>query len=244
MDRSVVSGMLTDARMNVVAILGVLVCLSPCLLGQSGPAAAVEITNEPHHVLEFRNDRVRVFRLKLGPHEATLTHRHRGFYAYLSLSSAMIGNEVRGHPPAITPLDPGEVHTSKGGFNLAERNESSEPADLMVIEPLQLDSRGFSTSMGGFRYHNAAFAALFETSTLRGYAMTIAAGGQTERHTENYDRLLVAVSDLKLREEATGQAAAELAMKAGDVQWVPRGATHAVTNVGTGPATFITLEFD
>jgi len=156
----------------------------------------------------------------------------------------MIGNEVRGHPPVIAQLDSGEVHTSKGGFNLAERNESSEPADLLVIEPLQQDSRGFSTSIGGFRYHNAAFAVLFETSTVRGYAMTIAGGGQTEQHTENYDRLLVAVSDLKLREDAAGQAATEVAMKAGDVQWVPRGGTHALTNVGTGPASFITLEFD
>jgi hypothetical protein len=244
MDRWVARRAGVVSRMNVIALFGVLVCLSPCLLGQGGPATAVEIADEPHHLLELGNEQVRVFRLKLGPHEATLPHRHKGFYAYLSLRSVTIGNEVRGRQPVLTPLDAGDVHTSKGGFNLAERNESSEPAELIVIEPLQPNSRGFGTPIGGFRYHNAAFAVLFETPTVRGYAMTIASGGQTEQHAEDYDQLLVAVSDLKLREVATGQSASELAMKAGEVRWVPHGATHAVTNVGTGPATFITLEFN
>jgi len=98
--------------------------------------------------------------------------------------------------------------------------------------------------MKSFHFHEAAFGELFETSAARGYLMTVAAGGRIEEHTESYDRLLVAVSDVKLRETSAGQDASELVMKAGDVRWAVRGSIHAVTNAGTAPATFITLELN
>jgi quercetin dioxygenase-like cupin family protein len=231
--------------MRVFKILGIVVLFNTLpLWTQNGSSVVVEIANEPHHHLELQNEEVRVFRLKLGPHEATLPHRHKCFYAYLSLTSATIGNEVLGHRPVLTQLDAGELHTSKGGFSVAERNELSETAELVVVEALKPTGPGFSTPMGKFRYHNAALGPLFETATVRGYATTIASGGRTEQHAEDYDRLLIAITDLKLREEVAGQAPSELDMKAGEIRWAPHGMTHAVTNVEKGPVTFITLEFD
>jgi quercetin dioxygenase-like cupin family protein len=211
---------------------------------QDNPTAAVGIADEPHHSLILQNEEVRVFRLKLQSHEVTLRHRHKAFYAQLSLRQVTIGNEVRGRRPVLTQLDAGELHTSKGGFLLAERNESPEPAELLVIEATKPNIEGFNTPMGGFRYHDAAFGELFEAPAMRGYTMTIAAGGRTEQHTENYDRLVVAISDLKFRETVVGQAPSELEMEAGDTRWLPRGMTHATTNIGTSPATFITLQFN
>jgi oxalate decarboxylase/phosphoglucose isomerase-like protein (cupin superfamily) len=77
-----------------------------------------------------------------------------------------------------------------------------------------------------------------------GYTMIIAAGGHTGDHAENYDRLIIAVSDLELREDRSGEPPSELRMKAGDVKWFPRGISHATTNTGTSPATSITFEFE
>jgi uncharacterized RmlC-like cupin family protein len=166
------------------------------------------------------------------------------FYAFLSLRPVVIGNEVRGRQPVMTRIEAGELHTSKGGFTVAERNNSSEPADLLVIEALKANAGEFNSPMGGFRYHDAAFGELFQASAVRGYTMTIAAGGRTEQHGENYDRLLIAVSDLDFREDTASQSPSEFAMKAGEVRWIPRGQTHATTNIGASPATFITLEFN
>ena len=73
--------------------------------------------------------------------------------------------------------------------------------------------------------------------------MTIAAAGRTEQHMENYDRLVIAVTDLELRETVAGQSD-DFDMKSGEVRWIPRGVIHATTNVGPSPATFITLEFN
>ncbi|MGD0220671.1 MAG: hypothetical protein ABSC73_09500 [Acidimicrobiales bacterium] len=225
------------------AVLATLVACTPGLAQQPGPAA-VEIVDEPHHSLLLRNAQVRVFRLKLQPGEATLPHRHGMFYAFLSLRPVVIGNEVRGRQPVMTRIEAGELHTSKGGFTVAERNNSSEPADLLVIEALKANAGEFNSPMGGFRYHDAAFGELFQASAVRGYTMTIAAGGRTEQHGENYDRLLIAVSDLDFREDTASQSPSEFAMKAGEVRWIPRGQTHATTNIGASPATFITLEFN
>ena len=214
------------------------------VLAQQPEPTAVEIADEPHHTLVLRNEQVRVFRLRLQPGEVTLPHRHAVFYAFLSLRPAVIGNEVRGRQPVVTHAEAGELHTSKGGFTLAERNNSSEPADLLVVEALNADARVFSTPMGGFRYHDAAFGELFNATATRGYTMRIAAGGRIEKHDENYDRLLIAVTDLNLREDVAGQPPSGLAMKAGEVRWIPRGQVHATMNVGASPATLITLEFN
>jgi quercetin dioxygenase-like cupin family protein len=210
---------------------------------QTQPSPTQDLGQEPHHKLIFQNDRVRVFQLTLQPHEATNPHRHNGFYIYLSLTPIIIGNEVRGRQPVRTILEAGEVHTSKGGFNLAERNESSETANLIVIEPLNSDNAGFTTPLGGFRYHDAAFGEIFEMSGVRAYTMTIAARGRTEPHSENYDRLIVAISDVKLRENVQGEKPSEVEFEPGEIKWIPRGETHASTNIGSNPATFVTFEF-
>jgi len=207
------------------------------------PAIVQDLVEEPHHKLIFENSTVRVFQLELQPHEVTLPHRHKGFYIYLSLTPATISNEVRGRQPVETVLEAGEVHTSKGGFNLAERNQSPTPVKLIVIEPLEANAGSFSTPIGGFRYHDAALGELFEAGAVRAYAMTIAAQGRTETHPENYDRLIIAISDLTLRENVDGQKPSVLQMKPGDVKWIPRGLTHATINIGSQPATFITFEF-
>jgi len=230
--------------MKISALVIVALALCTAAQAQQGDAVPVDLANEPHHKVLFENSQVRVFRLVLQPGETTLPHRHKSFYAYLSLRPVTIANEVRGRPPVVVTVEGGELHTSKGGFTLAERNKSSEPADLLVIESLKSDGAGFSTPIGGFRFHDAAFGELFDSPAMRGYSMTIAAGGRIERHDENYDRLLIAVSDLKLRDDFAGPPFSEFQMRAGDVKWFPRGVSHATANTGTSPAIFITLEFE
>lgn len=217
-------------KIPVSVVVALMVCTAA--QAQEGPAAPVDISGEPHHALLLENPEVRVFRLEIKSGEATLPHRHKNLYAYLSLHPITIANEVRGRPPVVVSLEGSEVHTSKGGFTLTERNKSSEAADLLVIEALKSDGAGFATPIGGFRFHDAVFGELFEFPAMRGYTMTIAAGGRTEKHDENYDRLVIAVSDLRLRDDLAEQPSSELQMKAGDVKWFPREASHAMTNTG------------
>jgi quercetin dioxygenase-like cupin family protein len=212
--------------------------------GQESAPKPVDLTDEPHHVVALQNPSVRVFRLKLKPNEVTLPHAHYKFYAYTTLRPVEIANEVRGRKPVMVHLEAGDLHTSKGGFTVAERNSSSEPAEIVIVEMVKPDVEEFKTPMGGFRVHDGLYAPLFEDFGMRGYTMTMASGGHTEQHEEKYDRLVVAVSNLELQENIAGQSSSILELKAGEIRWIPRSATHATTNVGTSPATFITFEFD
>lgn len=229
--------------MKLLHIFFGLVFAAGFCVGQEATPTPVDVAHERHHEVVLQNRKIRVLRLKLERKQATAPHRHAHYFAFLSVRPARIANEVRGRAPVITELAAGEVHTSRGGFVVAERNMNTESAEVLVIESMQSgDGRSFGTPMGGFKVHDAAVGEVFESPHIRAYAVTLASGGRTESHEEQFDRLLVAVSDLKLTEEVEGQPTSELQMKAGDVRWLPRGRAHATTNAGDEPATFVTFE--
>jgi hypothetical protein len=123
-------------------------------------------------------------------------------------------------------------------------NDSAEAVELIVIEFMEPENgERFAEPMGGFQFHNAALGELFESSTVRGYTLAIAAGGRVGKRHESYDRLLIALSDLRLREEINDLPSSDMTMKQGEVCWIGRGVTHSTTNTGSSPAALLTLEF-
>src|ERR1700688_4678910 len=69
-----------------------------------------EITSEPsHHLVSDEWGGVRVFRVEVGPHAATVLHRHRRDYVSVTLSNAHILNEVEGKPPVDLNLNDGDT---------------------------------------------------------------------------------------------------------------------------------------
>jgi hypothetical protein len=156
---------------------------------------------------------------------------------------AKIGNEVKEHPPVVVDLNPGDLRTSKGGFIVAERNGSKEPAEFYVVESMRNGGNGFESPVPGSHLMNAAIGELFETTAMRGYIVNIASGGRIEDRMENYDRLIVAITDLDLAETQDG-IITHVLMSPGEVQWIPRGAHHATANAAGSPAAFFTFEFN
>src|SRR5215467_3444478 len=94
-------------------------------LGQS--ASEVEITAEPHHHLSLENEYVRVFKVEVSPHTATLMHRHRHDYLFVTLGDSHVSNEVEGKAPVDLRLPDGETHFSAGNFAHIARNLSDQP---------------------------------------------------------------------------------------------------------------------
>jgi len=226
-------------RFWVFLITTMLVC--PIMVRSQ--TTTISIEKEPHHSLTFENDRVRVFHLQLEPNEATKTHRHPSFYAYFSLGSVTISNEVSGHAPVVTQLEPGKLRTSKGGFNVAELNKSAERADVFIVQPAKLAGDGFTTPVA-IPMHDAGIVEQYTGPTIRAYSVAIASGGRLEEHTEAYDSLVIALADSDIRESLPGNATADWKMKTGETRWIPRGTTHSEMNVGTTPAALIVFEFD
>jgi quercetin dioxygenase-like cupin family protein len=210
---------------------------------QTGESVPVSIDKEPHHRLAFENERVRVFHVQLQPNEATKTHRHATFYAYFSPRPVTISNEVAGHAPVITQLERGELRTSKGGFNVAERNNSTEQADIFVVQPLKAEGDGFPTPLAPDMHH-AGIIELYSGPTMRAHSVGIAPDGRLEERAEAYDSLVIALADSKIREVVSGGESADWNMKTGETRWIPKGTTHSETNIGSAPAALIVFEFN
>src|SRR5258708_29511588 len=71
--------------------------------------SAVPIPKEPHHHLVLENDYVRVFRVSVPAHDATLLHQHDVPYLYVSLAPADVINAIQDRPEAPLGLPDGQA---------------------------------------------------------------------------------------------------------------------------------------
>src|SRR6266436_2668806 len=98
--------------------------------------AAVPIPKEPHHHLVFENSYVRVFRVSIPAHDATLLHQHDVPYIYVALGPADVINAVQGKPEAHLVMADGQVGYSRGGFAHIARTDAGSSFNNVTIELL------------------------------------------------------------------------------------------------------------
>jgi hypothetical protein len=98
---------------------------------------AVPLTEEPHHHLVLENDYVRVFRVSLPAHAATLLHQHAVPYLYVSLGPADVVNAVQGRPEARIVMADGQLGYSPGHFAHIARTDAGSTFDNVTIELLK-----------------------------------------------------------------------------------------------------------
>jgi quercetin dioxygenase-like cupin family protein len=232
--------------MRSLLVLSVALLLAIVLSAQT--ASEVEITAEPGHHLALQNQYVRVFKVEVAPHAATLMHRHRHDYVFVTLGLSQVENDVAGIAPIKLTLQDGETRFIPGGFAHIARNLSAQPFRNITIELLQDEKahkspppkwdeeRGLHILNGGTR------DVLFVKDGARASELALQPGGVLPSHHHAGPYLLVAVTDLDLRSDVAGRAS-QIQLKAGDVAWVKGGLTHALANTGKENAKLITLEF-
>jgi quercetin dioxygenase-like cupin family protein len=226
--------------------LAVAIILAGCALwAQSAAPTALPLEKESHHHLLLENSAFRVFRLVLKPGESTSPHKHPGFYASIAIHGGDLSTEVKGRKPVPSMLSDGELRTSKGGFTLVEHNVGKTTIEILIVEPAShpgLNVEQFGEAMLSFRYHDAVVGTLFENPPLRAYEMTLASGGRTERHLEQYNRLMIALTDVYLKDKTEGRDETEIRINEGDISWLAGGVVDEFTNSGSQPAHFIVVE--
>lgn len=212
-------------------------------------ASEVEITAEPHHHAALENAYVRVFKVEVAPHQATLMHRHGHDYVFVSLGASEVENDVAGKPPVTLKLQDGETHFTPGNFAHIAKNLADTPFRNVTIEFLQDEKahqspppkwdeeRGLQVLQGGTK------DIMFVQDGVRVSELDLKPGGVIPKHHHAGPHLVVAVSDLDLRSDVEGKPATLRLLKAGDIAWIEGGYTHSVTNVGQQPAKFVALEF-
>jgi len=212
------------------------------------PAPEVEITAEPHHHLVLTNDEVRVFDVEVAPGSETLMHRHPHDYIFVQLGATEFANEVAGKPSAEMKLQDGETRFSPGPFSHIVRAHPGHPFHNVTIELLQdaklrhspapwNEDRGLEILPGGTQ------EILFVKDGVRVSEFELQPGATIPKHHHTGPHLLVAITDLDLSSDKDGHGPMLGHFKSGDAEWLPRGYSHTLTNIGHGLAKFVTLEF-
>lgn len=244
----------TIPRMKRLAFL----CLAATLLSAQAAAPEVEITNEPHHHLTFENKSVRVFNVQVDPNTETQTHWHRHDYIAITLGPAEISNNVKDKPPVTVKFQDGDTRFASATFAHFVRTLSPEPFRNVTIEILEDESlrqsaakwdeqdkkeRGLEVLTAGSKQ------ILFVKDGVRATEFDLRPGAVVPMHHRTGPYLLVAVSDLDLRDsiQSGDKAAKSLPTTAhynsGDSKWFSGSYSHTITSTGSNPAKFVTLEF-
>ena len=213
------------------------------------PVAEVEITAEPSHHLALQNQYVRVFQVEVPPNAATLMHRHRHDYIFVTLGASEVSNQVAGKPPVTLKLQDGEVRAVDGNFAHIARNLAATPFRNVTIELLQ-DEKAHTTPPPSWDddrslqvLHGGTQEILFVKDGVRVSETELQIAGSVPKHHHAHPHLVIAVTDLLLRNDVPGKPASNVEMKSGDIKWIEAGLTHSLTNVGNAEAKFVTLEF-
>ena len=218
------------------------------ILTVSAGVQEVEITSEPSHHLALENEFVRVFKVEVGSHAATLMHRHRHDYMFVTLGDSRVSNDVEGKAPVELTLADGETRFAPGNFAHIARNLADTPFRNVTIEFLQDEKlRGASSpwkeESGEKTFAGGRRKVLFVKDGARVSEVNLEAGATVPGHHHDGPHLIVAVSNLDLRDEAEGNAPTAVKLSAGGIKWVPGGYTHALTNTGKDAARLVTVEF-
>ena len=215
----------------------------------SAPVPEVEITEEPHHHLVLQNPFVRAFKVEVAPHAATLMHRHRHDYVFVTLGASEVENDVQGKPPLTLKLKDGDTYFLSGGFAHIAKNLSDRPFRNVTIEFMQDEKahksppRKWDEERGMHILEGGTQDILFVKDGVRASEIILQPGATLPRHHHAGPHLLIAVSDLEIRSDVVGQGPMLGYFKSGDVKWLPGGYSHTLTNVGKAEAKLITLEF-
>ncbi|HEY6270252.1 MAG TPA: hypothetical protein VIX11_18265 [Candidatus Acidoferrum sp.] len=225
---------------------------------------AVPLKGEPRHHLVLENDYVRVFRVSVPAHAATLLHQHDVPYLYLSLGPADVVNAVQGRPEARIVMADGQLGYSPGHFAHIARTDAGSTFDNVTIELLKpqgephnlcekiiygqpvacnqpAPSRSGSTLQA--RAHAEAFKTrpLFETGEVRVVSVSLAA---KTRYTQpaNFGMLFVVGSGSVLQIELPGEPSRLL--HGGEVLWLNQGGSAFITAPPEqGTSSYLTLFF-
>jgi beta-alanine degradation protein BauB len=121
---------MTDSRMLVLGVLSaVAVCV--CAAGTAWSQDPVKV-DPAHHKVEFENNKVRVLRITIGPHEKTAMHEHPASVAvFLKDQHARFTLPDGKQQESSTKA--GDVVWEDAGAHVVE-NTGDAPAELILVE--------------------------------------------------------------------------------------------------------------
>lgn len=235
------------------------------LRAQTAEETPVALSAEPSHHLVLTNAHVRVFRVEVAPHAATLLHRHDVDYLWVALGQSDVTNAVLGKPEVRLAVPDATVRYTRGGFSHVARNESETSFRNVTLEILrpQTGARNLCdrvladeptncpATAGGPAARRAGHSMLpeLETDQTRISLLRLEPRAKFTLEASQSPPLLVALegteAEALVRIKAAGVGAGQGARRlhAADVLDCPAGVAVELRNTGRSPARFLWLEF-
>lgn len=235
-----------EIESSAMILLALSFLLAPVLWTQAPAPKEVPVSEEPSHQLVLENQYTRTYRVEVAPGKATLLHRHDNDYVFVALGDAHISNEVLGRPPVDQGLKDGDVNFAAGGFAHVARNVSQRPFQNVTIEILRKSNKricGFSDvprcPIGS--HDGYAAETILETDAVKVTEEQLAPGSMLPNRLA--DHMMVALTNVDLKNEAAGQGGPEIIQNVGEVRWVKAASEQGFKNVVKAPAKFLVVEF-
>ena len=215
-------------------------------LAQNPP---VPVEQEPFHSPIFRNEHVLAVKVEIPPHQTTELHQHNHQYLTVSLSDGTLTATVPGQPPALEKRRRGEAWMSPAMAH-AVHNDGDAPFRATVVAFFAHQGEVKPVARKPSRYCNPRSKTacvseryLFCTDRICVSEVEMGPGAITMKHSHSTDHLVIAVSDLDMKDWIEGRPAATMrSQKSGEVLYVDAGITHQLEN-GPKPARFITVSW-
>jgi quercetin dioxygenase-like cupin family protein len=227
-------------------ILFLLVLLSAIAAAQTpAPIPAAEV---PQRKEIFHNDHINAFLVELKPNESTPMHVHDRDFLTVFVSGGQIRHTEFGHGPSNQNIPQGAVRFRNAGFAHATQNESPQAFRSVIVEFAQPQGKTEKVGTKNSHYCNPGSETacveekyLFCTAKVCVEDVTMGAGAVSIKHSHTTDHMLVAVSDYQLTDQVEGKGKMVRTKWAGEVEYIPAGITHQLTNTGRGAARFIVV---
>jgi len=235
-----------------------LLCSTLLLLAFSSNAqapTAVPIPKEPHHHLVFENSYVRVFRVNVPAHDATLLHQHDVPYVYIALGPADVINAIQGKPEARLVMSDGQVGYSRGGFAHIARTDSGLVFNNVTIEllkpqgePQNLCSQivpggitGCCQRMSADPGKGYSIEPQLETEEIKLDLVRLDPKAEKVGFLPQINSLLVMLNESKVGVEEQGGSVKVLT--GGEVTWIAAGSRETLSNHSKKASSYLQLNF-
>lgn len=225
--------------------------LTPLLLATLVVAAPAQncpdVADESHHQLLYSNAEVRVFLLELPRLAATDAHCHSHPFFYVVVSEGRSSSTPEGQVTFSHDWRGGDTQFVLNPVKHVIRNEGINPHREIIVESLRpiqyrpLDGN-YDTDLlvGDLGSTKPTWTITVARGTMSASKTQLVPGA--EYVPQGPRQVLIALSDMQFKREREGLPAQTLDLSAQDVQ-VFSGDTTRLTNTGSRPARFITVEF-
>ncbi|HWR16270.1 MAG TPA: hypothetical protein VN577_15685 [Terriglobales bacterium] len=216
------------------------------------PAPMPTVTRDSHVRELIANSQLRVYRIELGPGEATAVSPHSHDFLIVSIGDSEF--ELSGAVNSIPfTMKDSEVQVIKGRWPHRVVNKASRPLRLVEVDVVRgIAPERASCGLNASPCRESKFAfndqdkyvtgTLFETPSIKLSKVEIDPQSGMAEHGHTGDHVMIALTDQFVASAVIGGRIEDFDAKAGDAAWQTGGMVHRLINRGGQKALFLTIE--